>query len=520
MLKVIATTAPHWIAKKNIDRSISLNSRDPYSLYNAIRYAADMANNKVAVWGESNWNTFEGRMESIILFEYYENQKKDYINLLNKISPNLLLIGSMTIGFAGAIEIAKIAKEIFGDSIFIVIGGKHIIETVYKIDGKIFSNGNSCLELMKLRKIPPVFDLVISGDGEEVIFEIGNIIGEQNIGKLNDHFYEEIYKLKRAKGNWIAGWLDKNNDCKYLTSNGIDLNQDELPMPMNLFGLQSNFPIFQSKITAHTYSYLSKGCPFNCFFCSEKNTINGNITQTQNAPERLYKQFHELFEYGIKNKIDKVSAFVEDSVLLGGNVKLFNRLNALLSESYIKLSFGCQMTSDLLLKNEIKKSIKDLSFNGLSYIFIGLETNNSDIASKMSKNTIRQKSWIEKYEEIIGLLNDLNIKSGFSILFGLGEKHEERIELLNQLNVWQKKFGAPHVVSLNFATKHPLQNYTLVQDDYIKWGTSLNSPLLPIFTELFGEASEKYIMPDTTLPTAEEFLQIADLFSKLNLIYQ
>ncbi|MEI2747300.1 MAG: hypothetical protein V9E88_00890 [Ferruginibacter sp.] len=321
MLKVLAVTAPHWVAQRNIGSSMSLNSKEPYSLYNAVRYAAHLSQVGSGEWGGSNWNTKEGCNQGIMLYEYFENQKQEFIEILNRVQPNLVFIGSMTIGFAGAIEVGKIIKHYLGDKCFTVIGGKHIIETTYLTNGVISVNDNCCLNLMKMGKIPKVFDLVISGDGEEVIVEIGNIIGALKTPNSKNDFYFNISALKNAKGDWLAAWLSEDNIIYHIQSDGLGINYDMMPSPISVFGIKSNFPVFQSEITAHTYSYMSKGCPFNCFFCSERNAINGKLKQVETAPQRLFNQFKELHEYGEKNGIKKISAFVEDSVLLAGKAE-------------------------------------------------------------------------------------------------------------------------------------------------------------------------------------------------------
>ncbi len=119
---------------------------------------------------------------------------------------------------------------------------------------------SSPLRLMAEGKIPIVFDLVVSGDGEEIIFEIGEILG--TLIKQNKNFtelYQHTDNLTRAKGDWIAGWID-DKEIHTIISNGIKINYDELAVPAELFNIPSNFPIFECDLTVHTYSDMSKGC--------------------------------------------------------------------------------------------------------------------------------------------------------------------------------------------------------------------------------------------------------------------
>ena len=104
MLKILGVSAPHYVYKKEDMQSTSLNSSDPFSLYNAYKVCADKAENEDENWGDSNWNTKEGRDNSIMLLQYYYNDVPKFLEKLKEIRPNLLFIGSMTLGFAGAVK--------------------------------------------------------------------------------------------------------------------------------------------------------------------------------------------------------------------------------------------------------------------------------------------------------------------------------------------------------------------------------------------------------------------------------
>lgn len=75
------------------------------------------------------------------------------------------------------------------------------------------------------------------------------------------------------------------------------------------------------------------------------------------------------------------------------------------------------------------------------------------------------------------------------------------------------------VVSLNWGVQHPLQgNDDGLKYDYTKWGTDRNSPYLSIFTELFGEASERYCLSGVDLPSVQELLELKEIYNKLCLL--
>ena len=516
MLRVLGVSAPHYVKKDESIISTSLNSSDPFSLYNAYKVAAYKAQNGDENWGNSNWNTKEGRDNSIMLLQYYYNDAPLFLEKLKEIKPNLLFIGSMTLGFAGAIEIAKLAKKALGDEAFIVLGGKHVGETMFEENGKVKQLKSSPLLLMKDGKIPKVFDMICSGDGEEILYQIGNGI---NQCLENEESFDNVFKyegLKDAKGDWTLGWLNKNSECEFIQSKKISLDYDKMPLTSELFKISTKFDVFEnSDLTAHTMSYLSKGCVHNCFYCSESSRINGKLKQTETGAQRLYKNLESIQRIGKERYgTDKMSAFVEDSIILAGNPKLLNELSRLLEEKPLNVEFGGQFTIDTLLDSRNQEIVSRLAKQGFKYVFLGLETNNEEIAETMSKNKVKKgMSWIEKNEKAIEFVKSQNMKYGVSVLFGLGESQKDRINLMNTIKGWQKKYGLPNVVSMNLAVCHPLRNNETY--DYIEWGTSADSEYLPIFTRLFGEASENYKMPGIELPTVDELIELEQIYDEI-----
>ena len=79
--------------------------------------------------------------------------------------------------------------------------------------------------------------------------------------------------------------------------------------------------------------------------------------------------------------------------------------------------------------------------------------------------------------------------------------------------IWQKTHNLPNVVSLNLATIHPLRDNNKI--DFLKWGTSLKSTYLSIFTEIFGEASYEYSLDKSYIGTVSELNQIKKVYEQL-----
>jgi len=121
---------------------------------------------------------------------------------------------------------------------------------------------------------------------------------------------------------------------------------------------------------------------------------------------------------------------------------------------------------------------------------------------------------MERNERVVGLMAEAGIKYGVSLLFGIGEDQADRVRQLEELVRWQHAYaGNPCVVSLNWATQHPL--FDAAPFDYVEWGTAPDSELLLWFQDMFGEASERYAF--VAPPTAAELRELRQIFAELQL---
>jgi hypothetical protein len=162
-----------------------------------------------------------------------------------------------------------------------------------------------------------------------------------------------------------------------------------------------------------------------------------------------------------------------------------------------------------------------------------METINEEVASRMSKHQ-KFGLWIEANRRAIEVLCDVGIKCGVFILWGLGESQLEREHHLEQLISWQKHYkGQPCAIGLNWATLHPAGssdespsqwNWNSLRPDraesrplpdFLRWGTSEQSPRLGAFVEMFGETSEEYPYYFGTVLSTADIAKIRPLYLQL-----
>jgi len=480
-----------------------------------------LAENRLGVWGGSNWiGKRTERRKKFLLMSSLKEELPYFEELLAKERPNLLLIGAMTLCFPGAIECARLAKQMFGDKICVVLGGRHVNETVYmeKMGKTVLHHRGSPLALMKNGEIDPIFDIVISGESEMLIAKIGELIMQIPQDQLTP---KNIFKRASetefcyTPGKWIIGCLVDDN-ISTIVGCGPEIDNDRLPSPAKMFGVRSEFNVFKGRLTGQVFSDTGRGCVYSCDFCSENSSVAGPLKQLETSANRLFRQLLD-----VKEVIDedspgsKASAFIEDSIILGGVGSQLNKLISLLQTCPVDIKFGCQLTVDLALRH--KDLLEELKGVGLEYIFFGLETLDPDSVGGMSKDT-KKTSWISRFESVVELLVELEISIGVSILFGLGEAQHERLKLLKKIREWKDQHGEPSAISFNWAVQHPLYSNDGGSDyKYLKWGIS-SLEYLRAFRD-YGEASLEYPLNRNPPPSLEDLAQIQKAKRSMGLIF-
>ncbi|HEY0524117.1 MAG TPA: B12-binding domain/radical SAM domain-containing protein [Stellaceae bacterium] len=523
-LRAVAVAAPDWIAGSK--DAAALNSRDPVSLFNACRYAALLAQQPPgsgSAWSASNWAVPRRTLREKTLLMYSLDDMPAFEALLLRERPNLLLIGAMTLCFPGAIRCAERAKELLGHEVLVVLGGRHASETVYlasradRRDEAVRHHAGSALQLMARGRISPVFDAVISGDGEHAIAALGELVAAaaSNGGGGAALRAAPARIDPRTPGDWIVGWLDDHGAMRTVVSRNVPIDYDALPSPSRMFGVSASFDVFGGRMTAHVFSDTGRGCIYDCAFCSERASVTGGLRDHGGAPSRLYRQLREARDVIAEDHPGRgASAFIEDSVMLGGTPRMVERFAALLEAEPLDIEFGGQLTIDQILTRQAE--IARLARVGFRYVFIGVETLSPEAIGGMSKDVGRKRaSWLQRIEDALSFLQAQNIKCGCAVLFGLGETHESRLELLGELGRLRQTVGAPHPISVNWAVQHPLAG----EDggagyDYVEWGTPPGAHL-DIFHR-FGEASLLYPLSNVDRPRLKELREIDAMLARLH----
>lgn len=513
-LRVVAISAPH-IRSGHVGPA-ALSSCDPASLFNACRVAGDLAGRPSNPWSDSNWaGSRRSRRSKLLLMHSFEEQLDEFEALLQREQPNLLLIGAMTLCLPGAVACAELARRYLGDRVCIVLGGRHPTESVYlDSSGAAVHHASSPLLLMAKGRIPEVFDIVVSGEAEAAIPEIGNSVARLvDSGRSPVEIDAILGDISKAPGSWLAG-STKQERIHVVQSLGVPLRRESLASPARAFGVTAEFNVFEGRLTAHAFSDSGPGCPYDCLFCSERRSVAGSPSNASDAHRRLMSQFIAIEEVVREDHPGRrASAFVEDSVFLSGRRDQMRSLASALTRTPTDLRFGAQLTIDLVLQR--REDLGALKRTGLDYVFVGLETGEPQSIGGISKDVGGNRPWMDRAAEACTSLSEMGIECGAAVLFGLGESRAQRRQLFEAVDGLRRSCGNPSLVSLNWAVQHPLRGRDGGADyEYVEWGTG-EGELGELLRGYFGEASDRYPLVASSRPALEEVREVCAIYDSI-----
>jgi radical SAM superfamily enzyme YgiQ (UPF0313 family) len=290
-----------------------------------------------------------------------------------------------TIGTIGeAIRLAKLIREKF-PHIIIIFGGPHPTAIYHKL-------------------IPRYADIVILGEGEETIIDIF---------RKSD--------LSDIKG--VAYWDD---GIKINKPRPLIYDLDSIPYPdWDLLGDQKHKFFNKKRMVVPLIS--SRGCPFNCIFCTK--FIHGSAIRLRSVDnvlgeiEYLYKKF----------KIKEIH-IVDD------NFSFYPERVKAICQEIIKLSYKDLRFS---LVNSIRADIGDeemfklMSKAGFYYTGFGIESGSQEILYKIGK----QLDLKRVYKSIM-MARKYNIEVGVTFMIGLPF---DTLETIQETIDFAKSLYADHV---------------------------------------------------------------------------
>jgi len=252
----------------------------------------------------------------------------DFVNDLQKLSPDIVAITMMSVDFDYAVEAAKIAKET-SPKAKVVVGGPH----PSIMPEELTSNNN--------------IDHIVIGEGE---ISFVKLLGDIRSNKPRE---------------------------KVIIGEHPDL--DKIPFAdRELFGFKES-PIESFLERPFVTLIAGRGCKYNCSFCQPaERKIFGSKVRRRSVPN-IIRELNEL-----RDKYDFRSMMFHDDCLTEDRAWI-EEFCAAYKKNAFKAPFVCQSRADIICKNE--EIVRTMRKAGLSMFLIGFESGNDRILKLLWKGS-------------------------------------------------------------------------------------------------------------------------------------
>lgn len=237
------------------------------------------------------------------------------------------------------------------------------------------------------------FDVVAIGEGEETMLELVN---QEDNG----------VDLSKVKG--IA--YKENGKAKFTKPREFIKNLDSIPFPdRELFDNQAYKDYYSRKFGYTTTSVMtSRGCPFNCDFCSRP--VFGNTLRTRSATN-IVDEVEGVLKLGYGR-----IWFADDCFTL--NRKRLLRICDEIIQRGVRVDWECLSrvdTVDIVTSRKMKQA-------GCVRVFLGIESGNDTVLSLMKKQITTGKA-----KEAVKVTRQSGIKVGAFFILGYPGETSETI---------------------------------------------------------------------------------------------
>ncbi len=330
--------------------------------------------------------------------------------------PDIVGISFYTTLAYGASKLAQEAKKILPSSI-VVMGGAHattLPEETLKASGA---------------------DIVVIGEGEKTFSRIVRLISQ-------DKNLSELANLPGICLN-VDGRVRQNAPSKFITP------LDRIPFPAwDLINIAEYKGWYMSKQSPEATMFFSRGCPYNCTFCSNSVWKSSQPVVRFRSPQNIVDEMEYLKNnFSVKEIFDNSDEFncnLEHSLSICREIK--------------KRNLGITWKTQLRVSPFTEELAKELAASGCWYVHLGIESGNQE-----TLNGINKRIDLKDVELTCKLLKKYNIK--IMALFMLFNVWEENGKLFYEdMRMTQN--------TLNFAWKLVKNNLV----DYISWSIATPYP--------------------------------------------
>jgi len=371
----------------------------------------------------------EKRNHKVEIIDFYaENVTREQLKNALK-SSDAVGISVYTKNYKQAADISRTIKELDSE-IPLIIGGPHCI----------FFQKKSLLHI-------PHADIAVNGEGEHVILDIAQYLeGKKELSHIHGIHYKDNNQIKSGKPLKV---IDNLDSLPFPARHLVDkYDYGELPWGYKI----------KKKVTA---MFTSRGCPFNCRFCTQYSNVIKGWNFRERSAENIVREIQEM------DKKYRTILVVDDNFLV--DVKRAHKIFDMLLESNTSVNFfleGVRVESanrDLFLK--MKKA-------GVKFVKYGIESGNQDVLDFYNK-----KITLQQIRNAVELSRDAGFITYGSFILGAPietKKHlEKTIKFAYSLPLDIAVFGTLQYMGGSQLWLDAVKNKKISNDEYCVPANSL-----------------------------------------------
>lgn len=353
----------------------------------------------------------------------------------------------LTAGFRNAIELSKRLKDHFQDDCIILMGGIHPT-----------ANPEEFLAYDHI-------DLVLRGEAEVSLID--------------------LYKKIKSEENY----LDVSG-LSYRDENGFHHN----PITCEMVDIDTlpPFPyeLFARKDYDLGFILSSRGCPYNCIFCSNRVTTGKKYRYA--SAKTIVESLKTLYE-----KYNRTFIIFLDDNFLVSKKRIYELIDGIKAEGlHEKMSFSFQCRGDNV-DYDLMCALYEASFTS---VFFGLET-----ASERIMKLVKKGETVKECVDAVLMAKKIGYLVSATFIFGLPtETHADRMDavaLAKELRLDQVRFNNatpyPGTELFSMARADDRLNVVGLYDNFFSVSTFIEPPFKPIpFSYVPEGASEQGIRID------------------------
>ena len=249
------------------------------------------------------------------------------------------------------------------------------------------------------------------------------------------------------------------------------------------------YHLFDRRHYDHGFVLSSRGCPYDCIFCS--NRVTTGKKYRYNPTATVLAELEKLRDEG-----EKFLIFLDDNLLVSKK-RIYELLDGIRERGLDKdMTFSFQARGD----NVDYQLLKDMYDHGFTSVFFGLET-----ASEEVMKTVKKGETVEQCLNAVRMAKDIGYHVSATFIFALpGETHQDRmdaIRLAKELKLDMVRFNNatpyPGTELFQIAKEQGRLHVQGLYDNFVSVGSFIENPFDKIpFSYVPPQATEREIRND------------------------